>query len=101
MDMETGLGQKLKRPYPSVLPAGDVLVCQPYGSGGVEVFDVNGTALTDTVFNAFPSATEGLTGEMALATDQYLWVTTGAYHGYIDYNGRWLYRESRHRFLSD
>ena len=71
------------------------------------VLDADGNACPDTVFDRYPSAVrytdpEDYTyGDMAVAPDTYLWVTTASWQGYIDHQGSWLYRESRFQNLID
>lgn len=98
MNAESGVGKALPRYYSSIQKFRDWYIGYPdYSWQETIILDAEGNKLTGTVFHRFPSA---LKSRMSLCED-YLWVTTGQYQGYVNINGDWVYRESRFQNLLD
>ncbi len=101
---ETGVGKPLTERYWRAIKLQELFLIM--GNHHI-VLDADGNACPDTVFDRYPSAVrytdpEDYTyGDMAVAPDTYLWVTTASWQGYIDHQGSWLYRESRFQNLID
>ncbi len=102
MNAESGTGKPLPRYYESIQKFHNWYIAFPeYSSRKATVLDADGNALTDTVFHRFPTALQGLREYELRLCEDYLWVTTGQYQGYVNINGDWVYRESRFQNLLD
>ena len=105
LNAETGTSKTLTESYWRAIKLRDLFLLT--GGDHYTVLDADGEERTDTVFARYPSAArytdpEDYTyGDMAVAPDTYLWVTTASWQGYIDHQGNWLYRESRFQNLLD
>lgn len=102
MNAESGVGKALPQYYSSIQKFRDWYIGYPdYSWQETVILDAEGNKLTGTVFQRFPTALENYWRSSNLLCEDYLWVTTGQYQGYVNINGDWVYRESRFQNLLD
>lgn len=106
LNMETGIGVDMDEPHGDIFRIADWYVNTDGYMSDMDVkfavYDENGSRQTDTVFDRYPSAIRFLQSNMHISADMpYLYITTTLYQGYIDREGKWLYRGSRFQALLD
>ena len=110
-NVETGQGKALRQRYYNVERRSDMLCCHYYveikqgeREKYIDVYDLSGNLLDDTIFNRFSyfrtEIYERGHADWVIA-DRYYWVETAQYHGYIDETGKWLYKDVKFGIISD